>query len=82
MEVGDARYYVYAPAAGLFEPYFRLGDEVRAGQAAGVVHFIDDPLREPVPAQFALDGTVVCRRPKGRVERGDCVAHLATDLQL
>ena len=72
-------YFVYAPDNGLFEPATELGDDVRAGQLCGHVHFVDDPAREPVPCQFKQSGFVVCKRHFGRVERGDCVAHLAID---
>ncbi len=37
--------------------------------------------REPVPAYFGAAGVVVCGRRFGRVERGDCLAHLATPWQ-
>jgi predicted deacylase len=79
MQVAGPEYYVHAPCAGLFEPAFELGDAVDAGQAAVYVHFIDDPARAPVEARFAGAGTVICKRPILRVERGDCLAHLATD---
>ena len=72
-------YYVYAPEAGLYEPKARLGDMVKKGQLAGVVHFVDNPGREPVPAYFKDSGLLICKRHYGRTERGDCVAHLATD---
>jgi hypothetical protein len=32
-------------------------------------------------ARFARAGLVVCKRAQGRTERGDCVAHLATDFE-
>jgi hypothetical protein len=58
----------------------RLGETVRRGDLAGWVHFVDDPARPAVPCHFRRDGLVVCQRHFGRVERGDCVAHLATDV--
>lgn len=79
MEVSSRDHYVYAPTPGLFEHAVRLGDTVRRGDVAGWVHFVDDPLRPAVPCHFRRDGLVVCQRHFGRVERGDCVAHLATD---
>ncbi|MSP50659.1 MAG: deacylase [Alphaproteobacteria bacterium] len=79
MDVGGDDYYVYAPEAGLFEPYVDLGTMVKKGQVAGVVQFVDNPKREPVPAHFPRDGMVLCKRVPGRVERGDCLFHLATD---
>ena len=74
-------YYVYAPEAGLYEPAARLGDKVKKGQLAGLVHFVDNPGREPVPAYFNDSGFLMCKRHYGRVERGDCVAHLASDCE-
>jgi predicted deacylase len=79
MEVVGAAHYVYAPEPGLFEPAVDLGAEVKQGQLAGRVQFVDNPMREPVPAYFAGDGLVICKRVPGRVERGDCVFHLASD---
>ncbi|MBL8690410.1 MAG: succinylglutamate desuccinylase/aspartoacylase family protein [Rhodospirillaceae bacterium] len=80
MELGGHDYYMHAPEAGLFEPATRLGDEVKKGQLCGTVHFIDNPERKGVPVTFKRDGVVVCKRHYGRVEPGDCVAHLATDI--
>jgi uncharacterized protein len=79
VEVPSRDYFALAPEAGLFEPFVELGDVVEAGQPCGQVHFVDDPGREPVIARFRVSGTVVSKRHFGRVERGDCVAHLATD---
>lgn len=75
-------FFVYAPEGGLFEPATDLGDVVRAGDVCGHVHFVDDPGRTPVACHFKADGFVVCKRHFGRVERGDCVAHLARDVQV
>ena len=60
---------------------FGLGDEVAPGQPAGYVHFVGDPAREGVPVAFAGGGAVICKRPILQVERGDCLAHLATDFR-
>jgi len=79
MEVSSRDHYVYAPEAGLLEPLVDLGAEVKKGQLAAQVHFVDNPARAPVPCYFRRDGMAVCQRFFGRVERGDCVAHLATD---
>jgi uncharacterized protein len=73
------RDYVYAPDAGLFEPLCELGDQVKAGQPCGRVHFVDDPARPPAVAHFKNDGLLICKRHPARVLRGDCVAHLVGD---
>jgi predicted deacylase len=80
MEIKGRHYYVYAPDHGVFEPAVDLGQDVSTGQLAGHVHFVDNPGREPVPCHFKADGMVICRRSFGRVERGDCVFHLASDV--
>lgn len=73
--------YVYAPEPGLFEPATELGDRVAAGDLCGHVLFPDNPQREPVPVFFEGSGEVVCKRHPAKVERGDCVAHLAAALE-
>ena len=80
MEIKSRDYYVYAPEAGLFEPAVELGDMVRRGDVCGKVYFVDNPGRAPEPCYFEGDGIVICKRHFGRVERGDCVVHLATDV--
>lgn len=79
VELKGRDYYVYTEEAGLFEPAVELGDWVKEGQLAGHTHFVDNPGRKPVPSHFHMAGQVVCKRHFGRVEMGDCVAHLATD---
>ncbi|MFN0164593.1 MAG: succinylglutamate desuccinylase/aspartoacylase family protein [Burkholderiales bacterium] len=79
VELKGQDYYVYAPEAGLFEPFCELGDTVAAGQPCGQVVFPDNPARDPVLCHFKRAGLLVCKRHPGRVVRGDCVAHLATD---
>jgi predicted deacylase len=79
VEVSSRDHYVYATEGGLLEPLVDLGAEVRQGDLAGQIHFVDNPARAPVACHFRRAGMVVCQRHFGRVERGDCVAHLATD---
>jgi len=69
--------YVYADDAGVFVPAVRLGDTVRKGDLCGHVYFPETPARPPVAMVFEGDGDVVCQRHPARVERGDCLAHLA-----
>ncbi len=75
MSIPGIDYHVHAPDAGVFEPATNLGDWVKAGDLCGHVHFVDDPMRTPVPCYFKRDGMVICQRHPARVERGDCVAH-------
>ena len=78
MQVRGANYYTYAPEAGFFEPLVELGDEVVAGQEAGLIHFHDTPWREPAVARFERAGTVLCKRVPCRTRRGDCLFQLGT----
>lgn len=79
MNIPGIDYHVHSPDHGLFEPATNLGDWVKAGDLCGHVHFVDDPLRAPVPCYFKRDGMVICQRHPARVERGDCVAHQAIE---
>jgi predicted deacylase len=72
--------HLYAPEPGVFAPATDLGDYVRAGDLCGHVLFPDNPGRTPVPVNFDAEGDVVCKRHPGKIERGDCVAHLAEEL--
>jgi len=80
-EVAGRDYYVLASDTGLFEPFVELSDYVEAGTLCGQIHYVDDPDRSPRPVTFQRAGMVICKRHPGRVERGDCVAHLATELK-
>jgi predicted deacylase len=79
MQVRGPDYYVYAPDPGLFEPLVELGDAVEVGTPAALIHPHDTPWRDPATAAFGRAGTVICKRVPGRVERGDCLFHLADD---
>jgi predicted deacylase len=67
------RRYIYAGATGLFEPRTQLGEEVRAGQVAGAIHFRETPWREPVLSHFIDDGIVIGMRSLGQTDIGDCL---------
>ncbi|MFM0157040.1 MULTISPECIES: succinylglutamate desuccinylase/aspartoacylase family protein [Paraburkholderia] len=73
-------HYVSAPCGGIFEPRFRLGDEVTAGQLAGLIHDPVTPWREPVSVEFNADGVALCIRTFALVQPGDCLGHLGRDL--
>lgn len=77
MRIEKGIHYVYALNAGLWEPLVELGDQVEAGQPAALIHFPDDPLREPVTVYFAGSGEVICKRALAQVRVGDCLLELA-----
>jgi len=66
-----------APAAGLFDRYFAIGDEVRVDQSAGCLHFIDEPGRASMELRFPRSGIVFAYGNRGLVERGETLALIA-----
>jgi N-alpha-acetyl-L-2,4-diaminobutyrate deacetylase len=69
--------YVFATSDGVFEPFHALGTSVRAGEAAGRIHNLGDPRREPETLLYAADGIVYGRRQPGRVVVGNCCVTVA-----
>jgi predicted deacylase len=80
LAVKGAEHYLFAPCNGVFEPTFKLGDEVKAGQIAGHVHDPIMPWKEPTEVAFKGSGLVLCVRTFALVEAGDCLGHLASDV--
>jgi predicted deacylase len=79
-EVQGRDHYVYAQSSGLFEASVELGDSVSAGAVCGSIWDIED-LSEPARLNFfARGGTVMCLRHPALVRKGDCIAHLATEI--
>ncbi|MGY5795616.1 succinylglutamate desuccinylase/aspartoacylase family protein len=72
--------FVYADSDGLYEPLANLGDEVKEGQVAALLHSIERPYNEPEIIRFARSGFVACRRAPILVTRGDCLFELMEDL--
>lgn len=71
MEVRDQTAYVFAPSDGLFEPLHLAGDQVRSGELAGYLHFIEEWTRAPMPIEYRGDGTIWMAPGSGRVRKGD-----------
>ena len=81
MEMTSDAHFVYAREEGLFEPYVEIETEIKEGQAAGAIHHPETPWVAPTICYFKRDGLAVCKRVPGRVQRGDCLFHLITDLE-
>lgn len=69
--------FVLATMDGVFEPFHALGAEVQAGEAAGRIHNLGDPTREPDTLHYAASGIVYGRRQPGRVVTGNCCVTVA-----
>jgi len=72
--------YVLATDEGVFEPYHANGAIVRAGQPAGRIHFLVDPVRPPVELAYETDGVLYGRRQPGKVTPGNCCLVVARPL--
>jgi predicted deacylase len=79
MQVRDQRSYLFAPSDGLFEPRFLPAQQIRAGELAGHLHFIEEWARLPQPIEFPIDGHVWMAPGSGRVRKGDVVAVIMQD---
>ncbi len=80
LKAGDQRDRVVVAVSGVFEPYCALGEEVRGGDPAGVVHSLEETERAPVELHFARSGTIVARRVPARVMPGDYVFQVAREI--
>jgi len=82
MRVDGRQAFTYAPVRGIFEPAVELGDEVHAGDLAGIIHPIAGP-SEPITAiRFEQSGLVACQRAPALTEPGDCLFKLVVDMPL
>ena len=69
---------VQAPYAGLFEAQFDVGDEVEAGQVAGVLYSLDEVDRPPKELLFSDTGIVSVKSVSARVFQGSSICTTAT----
>jgi len=72
-------HYVFSRNYGIFEPCFRLGERVKAGQVAGRIYSPNAPWEAPHDVYFQGDGIVLCSRTFADVSPGDCLVMLASD---
>jgi N-alpha-acetyl-L-2,4-diaminobutyrate deacetylase len=79
MMVRDPRAYTFSPSAGLFEPQHLAAENVKAGDVAGHLHFLEDVDRPPLELRYAVSGVVWMASGPGRVQRGDVVAVVMSD---
>jgi N-alpha-acetyl-L-2,4-diaminobutyrate deacetylase len=79
MMVRDPRGYIFAPSTGLFEPRHVAAEDVREGELAGYLHFIDDVDRKPLELHYGVSGVLWMASGPGRVQRGDVVAVVMRD---
>lgn len=79
MMVRDGANYLFARAGATYEPIHLAGAEVRAGELAGRLHFVEDVDRDPIEIHYATSGILWMGAGPGRVQRGDCVGVVMQD---
>lgn len=81
LEIAGQHGYVFAPDAGVFEPFHANGTRVKKGEPAGRIHFVENPTRAPLDLAYGKDGILYGRRHPGRVEPGNCCLVVASPYQ-
>ncbi|MEM1429949.1 MAG: succinylglutamate desuccinylase/aspartoacylase family protein [Pseudomonadota bacterium] len=79
VEIADPLDSLYAPAAGLYDRGLEAGQEVQAGDAAGVFHYITEPERPSRPITIPQSGLVLAHANRGLVKRGELLALIVRD---
>lgn len=70
----------HAPFDGLFDRHVAAGQEVRAGEPAGTLHFVTEPERPSIPVPCPTEGFVLAHTTRGLVRRGDLLALIVRDV--
>lgn len=78
--INGAAAYVFAPFDGYFERRFKLGDAIKSGQLAGLMHQLSRPELEPEPVYFKSGGTLYAHGVVGQVRAGQTLAVLIEDV--
>lgn len=76
----EGAHFLRAPASGLFDPAFELGQDIAAGSPAGSLWHPERIDLAPETLTFATGGTVICRRVRTVCSPGDVLCHLARDI--
>lgn len=78
----DPADYIPAPDDGLYESFYEVGEEVKAGEPIGQLHFPERGDRPPEPVIARSSGILICRRGPGETAQGDCVATIARPVDI
>jgi predicted deacylase len=74
--------YIMAPASGIFEPFYEMGETIEAGQPIGQIHSIEQAHQQPWPVIARTSGMLISRRAFPLTRQGDCVATLVRPFEL
>ena len=78
-EALSGNHYVFANAAGIFEPFIHLNQRVAAGEALGQIHYLSSPRRAPAVQRAKLSGFAYVLHSFGLIERRKVVAIVAKE---
>ncbi len=77
----DYNYFVWATADGIFEPLVRLGNQVKVGDPAGLIHPLNDPFLPPVELTFERIGMISTIHTPAMVHRGQYVFQVSVEVE-
>jgi N-alpha-acetyl-L-2,4-diaminobutyrate deacetylase len=80
METPHADCFTVVAHAGILEMTVDLGDEVAEGQLLARIYDYEDIERPPAEYVAKKGGLVFCRHAPGLIQRGDCLAVIASDI--
>ncbi len=73
---------IMAPASGIFEPFYEMGETIAASQPIGQIHSIEQAHQQPWPVIARTSGMLISRRAFPLTRQGDCVATLVRPFEL
>jgi len=79
MMVRDPANYLFARATATYEPMHLVGADVKKGELAGLLHFVEDIDRDPIEVRYASSGVLWMGAGPGRTQRGDCLGVVMQD---
>lgn len=74
--------YLMAPASGIFEPFYEMGQMIEAGQPVGQIHSIEQAHQQPLPVLARTSGMLISRRAFPLTRQGDCLLTLVRPFEL
>jgi len=79
LDMPDENCFSFAEDAGLIEPLFDLGDQVKKGEVVARIYPIGRTGVRPPDVAAKMDGILAARHFPGLVKAGDCVSVLAVE---
>ena len=79
IEIVSIDHSLFAPGEGVFDRRISAGQDVKAGDIAGTLHFVAEPRRASEVIRFNYDGFVLAHTQRGYVTRGDMLMLLVQD---